>query len=119
MYWMLSSGSRPNSTRASQKNQKSNMIVCPHAGEPMHRIVTSTKTVFLCLECLAEMESTLSRPETIRLMLKSCMKTEEVQKMRAERENIRIQRDLADTMAAAHAVAGFPRLLALPAPGVV
>jgi len=100
------------------KNQKSNMIVCPHAGEPMHRIQTSTKTVFLCAECLRDMESMLSSPETIRMMIKATMSNAEVAKMRQERENIRIQKDLADTMAAAHAVAGFPRLLALPARGV-
>jgi len=101
------------------KNQKSNLIVCPHAGEPMHRIQTSTKTVFLCRECLADMEAMLGQTETIRMMLKAVMSNEELHKLRRERENIRIQRDLADIMAAAHAVAGFPRLLALPAPGVV
>lgn len=101
------------------KNQKSNLIVCPHTGEPMHRIQTSTKTVLLCRECLADMEELLGQKETIRMMIKATMSNEEIHKMRQERENIRIQRDLADTVAAAHAVAGFPRLLALPAPGVM
>jgi len=100
------------------KNQKSNLIVCPHTGEPMHRIQTSTKTVFLCRECLADMEELLGQKETIRMMIKSTMTNAEVAKMRSERENIMVQRDLADTVAAAYAVAGFPRLLALPAPAL-
>jgi len=101
------------------KNQKCNLLMCPHAGEPMHRIKTSTKTVFLCRECLRDMEDLLSQPELIRMMAKSVMTTEELQKMRSERENIRVQKELSDSLSAAYAVAGFPRLLALPAPGVV
>lgn len=99
--------------------QRSNVKMCPHVDSWKNRHDTATGTVFLCDRCQGELEQRLADPELIRGMLKATMATAEVVQMRDERENMRIEKDLQDTIAAAHAVAGFPRWLALPAPVVM
>jgi len=74
--------------------------------------------VFLCDACQEQLESILDK-ELLRGMQKAVMTSTEVQKMRRERENMRLEQDLADTVAAAYMVAGFPRMLMLPAPEAV
>lgn len=54
----------------------------------------------------------------MRGMMKSTMTGPEVAKMRHELENMRLEKELADTVVAAFAVAGYPRRLALAAPAV-
>ena len=99
--------------------QRSNVKMCPHVDSWKNRHDTATGTVFLCDRCQGELEQRLADPELIRGMLKATMTTAEVVQMRDERENMRIEKDLQDTIAAAHAVAGFTRWLALPAPVVI
>lgn len=97
--------------------QRSNVNPCPHHKDHAHIIRTSDgKSALLCQSCMGAMEQQLSDPEMIRGMLKATMTGPEVQKMRHERENIAIEQDLADTVAAAFAVAGYPRMLMLSAP---
>ena len=99
--------------------QKSNVNPCPHTKGHAHTIRTSDgRTALLCPACLAELESRLADPVLIRGMLKATMTTAEVHKMRHERENMAIERKLSDTVAAAFAVAGYPRMLMLTAPEV-
>lgn len=99
--------------------QKSNVNPCPHREDHAHIIRTSDgRTAILCQACMADLESRLADPVIIRGMVKSTMPTAEVQKMRHERENMAIEKDLADTVAAAFAVAGYPRMLMLTAPVV-
>lgn len=99
--------------------KRSNVKTCPHVDSWKNRHDTSTGIIFLCARCQAELEQRLADPVLIRGMIKATMTTGEVIKMRDERENMRIEKDLQDTITAAHAVAGFPRWLALPAPVVM
>lgn len=99
-------------------NQKSNVISCGHNNVPLRAEKVGPKMVLMCEGCAAALEALLGQKETQRLMLKSCMTAAEIQQMRQERENMRIQQALADAVAVAHAMAGFPRLLALPAPSL-
>ena len=97
--------------------QKSNVNPYPHTEAHAHIIRTSDgRTAILCPACLADLESRLSDPVLIRGMLKATMTTAEVQQMRYERENMAIEKYLADTVATAFAVAGYPRMLMLSAP---
>jgi len=96
--------------------QKTNVKTCPHVGDWRNKIETSTGPVFLCPYCMDALESLLCDKELLRGMQKAVMTSAEVQKMRRERENMRLEQDLADTVAAAYMVAGFPRMLMLPAP---
>ena len=96
--------------------QRSNVKMCPNVDSWKNRHDTATGTVFMCDRCQAELDQRLADPMLIRGMLKSVMTGPEVAKMRDERENMRVEKDLQDIIAAAHAVAGFPRWLALPAP---
>lgn len=97
--------------------QKSNVNPCPHTEDHAHIIRTSDgRTAIICPACLADLESRLSDPVLIRGMLKATMTTAEVQKMRHERENMAIEKDLSDTVSAAFAVAGYPRHMQLTAP---
>lgn len=97
--------------------QRSNVNPCPHHRYHAHTIRTSDgRTAILCPACLTDLEGRLSDPVLIRGMLKATMTTAEVQQMRYERENMAIEKDLADTVAAAFAVAGYPRMLMLAAP---
>lgn len=97
--------------------QRSNVNPCPHHKDHAHIIRTSDgRIALLCPACLGAMEQRLSDPVLMRGMLKATMTTDEVQKMRHERENMAIEKDLADTVAAAFAVAGYPRMLMLAAP---
>jgi len=95
--------------------QKSNVKRCPHVTSWKNRNETSTGIVFLCDACQEQLESILDK-ELLRGMQKAVMTSAEVQKMRRERENMRLEQDLLDTVSAAYMVAGFPRLLMLPAP---
>ena len=100
--------------------QKSNVNACPHRGHYTSTIKTTDgRTVVLCDACMAELESRLADPLLIQGMLKSTMSAQEIEQMRYEHENMALEKDLADTVAAAHMVAGFPRWLALPAPEAV
>ena len=97
--------------------QRSNVNPCPHQKEHAHIIRTSDgRSVLLCQPCMDAMEQRLSDPVMMRGMIKSTMTTDEVQKMRHERHNMAIEKDLADTVAAAFAVAGYPRMLMLASP---
>ena len=57
--------------------------------------------MFLCDACQEQLESILDK-ELLRGMQKAVMTSTEVQKMRRERENMRLEQDLADTVAAAY-----------------
>lgn len=97
--------------------KRSNINACPHAKEHANTIRTSDgRTAILCPACLTDLEGRLSDPVLIRGMLKATMTTAEVQKMRHERENMAIENALSDTVAAAFAVAGYPRHLQLASP---
>lgn len=99
--------------------QKSNVNPCPHTEAHAHTIRTSDgRTAILCPACLADLETRLGDPVLIRWMLKATMTTAEVQKMRHERENMALERQLSEAVATVWAVAGYPRRPALAAPGV-
>lgn len=89
--------------------KRSNVNTCPHVGEWRHKIETIGKTVFLCPWCCSELLKRLADPELIRGMIKSTMTAAEIQKMWNERENMRIEQELADEVSVAHAEAGYPR----------
>lgn len=93
-----------------------NMEECGHGGTTMHRIKTNRKTIFLCDRCYAAFLALLADRELVRGMLKATMPEAEVQRMRDERANMQLESDLANTVAAAHAVAGFPQRALLPVP---
>lgn len=98
--------------------RNSNFKPCPHVTSWKNRIETKTGVVFLCDDCQAELDARLSDPLFVRGMMKSTMTGPEVAQMRCERENMRLEREIMDTVAAAHMIAGFPQLLALPCPEV-
>lgn len=98
--------------------RNSNFKPCPHVTSWKNRIETKTGVIFLCDDCQAALEERLSDPVMLRGMMKSVMASPEVWKMQHERENIRLERELMDTVAAAYMVAGYPRRLALAAPVV-
>ena len=90
--------------------RKSNVNPCHHPQAHIHTIRTSDgRTVIMCEYCHAALLARLADPETIRVMIKSTMPAAEVRKMRYERENMRIEARLAEEIALAHALAGFPQ----------
>lgn len=99
---------------------KSNVITCGcgTVGDRKNQIKAGTKHVFLCDRCQRDLNARLADPVMIRGMMKAVMTSAEIQQMRNERENMRIERDLANSVAAAWAVAGYPRTLMLPVPEV-
>ena len=97
--------------------QRSNVNPCPHHRYHAYIIRTSDgRSALLCPSCMSAMEQRLSDPVLMRGMMKSTMTGPEVQKMRHEIENMAIEKYLADTVAAAFAVAGYPRILMLSTP---
>lgn len=100
-------------------NQKCNVKMCPHVDSWKNRIDTGAGTIFLCDRCQEALDKRLGDKSMLSGMQKAVMSSVEIQQMRDERENMRIEKDLAATIAAAHAVAGSPRWLMLPAPEVM
>ena len=97
--------------------QRSNVNPCPHHKDHAHVIRTSDgRSALLCPSCMEAMEHRLSDPVLMRGMLKATMTTAEVQQMRYERENIALERQLSEKMAAVWAMAGYPRMPMLAAP---
>lgn len=98
--------------------KRSNINACPHK-EHAHTIRTSDgRTAVMCPDCLAELEGRLADPLLIKGMLKSIMTTAEVEKMRHERENMVLERQLSEAVATVWAVAGYPQRAMLAAPVV-
>ena len=99
--------------------QKSNVNPCSHIEAHAHTIRTSDgRTAILCPACLADLESRLADPRFIQGMIKATMTTAAVQKMRYERENMALEQQLSEAMAAVWSVAGYPQRPALAAPEV-
>lgn len=99
--------------------QKSNVNACPHRGNHSQVIRTSDgRSAVLCDACANELQARLGFRSVIGLMVKSTMTSDEICRMRHERENMRLEQRLRDMAETAFAVAGYPAHMMLPAPEV-
>lgn len=99
--------------------QKSNVNACPHRGFYTTAIQTTDgRTAVMCDDCHDEFLARIGFRSVIGLMVKSTMTSEEIGRMRHERENMRLEQRLRDMAETAFALAGYPEHMMLPAPEV-